>query len=217
MVARQRQYGSAGSKAIRPVSYETSSNTLIILALIGRAAVCVEKRSVPGTCERRLYSGRSLARLPFPFRFVPTPWSCFPLVQHHPFPSTTLVDPWRAKSVWNSAALIKAYTQSDPIPLFSSLHSVSQIRNSMILPYFHSEVLSRELKFLFVQWELVIYLDFFLDKFLLHFIAFSSWIDFGSIFQQLVKKLFISLKICNKRSSIIFFFFFKFKTEREFK
>ena len=75
----------------------------------------------------RLYSGRSLARLPFPFRSAHPPWSFFPLVHNTPFPSPPPMDPSllhplriraRAKSVWNSAALIKAYTLA--MPSFSS-------------------------------------------------------------------------------------------------
>lgn len=87
VVARQRQYGSAGSKAIRPVSYETSSNTLIILALIGRAArVCVEKRLVlyAGTCETLF---RPITRTPsFPISFCPPSLILLPPRAQHPLP-----------------------------------------------------------------------------------------------------------------------------------
>lgn len=83
-------------------------------------------------------------------------------VQHpHPFrapsprgdPRTPFVAPWRAKSVWNSAALIKAYTPRDAVaPLALAIilaqTSVSQIRGDS----FESSSVATECQFMFCSW-----------------------------------------------------------------
>lgn len=84
------RHSGPGSEAIRPVSYETSSNTLIIWLLIvqpGSASVCVEKRSEPCLGRETLFWPISRTP-PFSFRYTqPPPRSGVPIPQRFFVPS----------------------------------------------------------------------------------------------------------------------------------